>query len=161
MVFGEDPIGAKIMKDRKELEFLMVSDIYMTKTGEKADVFIPGTGSASTIGTFTNTERRLLPVEPAINEDVEISNWEIAAELAHVFEEEFWFEDEIDISYEMDDALPLYKYAEVGEILGGVLAPAGIKLAPAKKAKLADELPCSDAVMNLNMDRIPKPVDGK
>ena len=157
MVFGEDPIGTKVMKDRKDLEFLMVSDIYMTKTGEKADVFIPATGSASTIGTYTNTERRLLPVEPAINEDVEISNWEIAAELAHVFEEEFWFEDEIDISYEMDDALPLYKYAEVGEVLGGVLKPAEINLVPAKKAKMADELPWSDALMNLNAERIPKP----
>ena len=160
MVFGEDPIGTKVMKNRKELEFLMVSDIYMTKTGEVADVFIPATGSASTIGTYTNTERRLLAVEPAVNEEVEIANWEIAAELAHVFEEEFDFEDEIDISYEMDDVLPLYKYAEVGEILGGVLTPPEIHLVPAKAAKLADELPCSDALMNLNSQRIPKPYSG-
>ena len=157
MVFGEDPIGAGLLKNRKSLEFLGVSDIYLTKTGEASDVFIPGTGSVSTFGTFTNTERRLLPVDPAINEDVELSNWEIAQELAHVFEEDFDFVDEEDISFEMDDVLPIYRYAEVGEILGGVLEPLEIDLAPYVETKMADELPCTDYLMNLNVSRIPEP----
>lgn len=114
MIFGEDPKDV----DLSGLEFLAVSDIYLTETAKKADVFLPGTGFASTDGTYTNTERRLLPVEAVIDEDVDFSNWEIAAELAHVFEEEFGFEDEVDISWEMDDTLPLYKYAEIGEVLG-------------------------------------------
>ena len=153
MIFGEDPKWA----DLSGLEFLMVSDIYMTETGEKADVFIPGTGSASTCGTYTNTERRLLPVDQAIFEDVEFSNWEIAAELAEVFEEDFGFEDETDISAEMDDVLPLYKYAEIGEVLGEVLTPARVKLVPVKEGKLVDELPCTDALMNMTAERIPAP----
>ena len=133
----------------------MVSDIYMTETAKKADVFIPGTGFASTDGTYTNTERRLLPVEAVIEEDVVFSNWEIAAELAHVFEEDFGFEEESDISAEMDDVLPLYKYAEVGEILGGVLTPAAPKFVPAKDGKMVDELPCTDSLMNAMTERIP------
>ena len=153
MIFGEDPKWA----DLSGLEFLMVSDIYMTETGERADVFIPGTGSASTCGTYTNTERRLLPVDQAIFEDVEFSNWEIAAELAEVFEEDFGFEDETDISAEMDDVLPLYKYAEIGEVLGEVLTPARVKLVPVKEGKLVDELPCTDALMNMTAERIPAP----
>lgn len=157
MIFGEDPIGTGQLKKKHGLEFLGVSDIYMTETGEASDVFIPGTGSASTLGTFTNTERRLLPVEPAVDEDVELSNWEIAAELAYVFEEDFGFNDEIDISYEMDDAIDLYKYAEVGEILGGVLEPLEIDLAPYVEAKMADELKCTDYLMNLNASRLPEP----
>ena len=117
IIFGEDPKNV----DFSGLEFLGVSDIFMTDTAKKADVFIPGTGFASTCGTYTNTERRLLPVEAAIEEEVDFNNWEIAAELAHVFEVEFDFEDEYDISVEMNDAVPPYKYAEEGEVLGGQL----------------------------------------
>ena len=101
----------------------------------------------------------MMPVEAAICEDVDFSNWEIAAELAHVFEEEFGFEDESDISWEMDDVLPLYKYAELGEVLGGVMRPACAKFAPAADAKMVDVLPCTDALMNMMEERIPAVVD--
>ena len=154
MIFGEDPKDV----DLSGLEFLAVSDIYLTETAKKADVFLPGTGFASTDGTYTNTERRLLPVEAVIDEDVDFSNWEIAAELAHVFEEEFGFEDEVDISWEMDDTLPLYKYAEIGEVLGGVLTPVEPKFAVAKDAKMVEELPCTDALMNMMSERLPEVV---
>ncbi len=153
IIFGEDPENV----DLSGLEFLMVSDIYLTETASKADVFVPGTGSMSAYGTYTNTERRLLPAEPVIDEEVELYNWEIAAELAYIFENDFGFEDEGDISTEMEDILPLYKYAEMDEILGGTLAPVEVKLVPAADAKLADELPCTDALMNINTLRIPKP----
>ncbi|MBQ1390947.1 MAG: FAD-dependent oxidoreductase [Firmicutes bacterium] len=157
IIFGEDPIGAGLITGFGDLEFLMVSDCYLTDTAIDADVFIPATGPMSAFGTYTNTERRLMPVEPVIDDEVELTNWEIAAELAHVYEEEFGFEDEVDISFEMEDLLPLYKYAEVGEILGGVLKPVETKFFPYKKAKLVDELPCTDTLMNINSDRIPLP----
>ena len=66
MVFGEE---ADI--DTDALEFLAVCDTHMTPLAAKADVVIPGTGFASTDGTYTNTERRLqLVSEAAIDEDV-------------------------------------------------------------------------------------------
>ena len=151
MIFGEDPKEF----DLSGLEFLGVSDIYMTETAKKADVFLPGTGFASTSGTYTNTERRLMPVEAAIEEDVDFSNWEIAAELAHVFEEEFPYTEEFDISEDMNNNVPMYKFAEEGEILGGVMVPYEPKFAAAKDAKLVDELACTDALMNMTADRIP------
>ncbi|MDD6299264.1 NAD(P)-binding protein [Hornefia butyriciproducens] len=154
LIFGEDPTDA----DLSGLEFLGVSDVMMTETAKKADVVLPGTGFASASGTYTNTERRLMPVEPAIDEDVDFSNWEIAAELAHVFEEEFSFEDEYDISEEMNDAVPMYKYAEEGEILGGALKPCEPKFTAAEDAKLIDELVCTDAMMRQTAERIPTPV---
>ena len=157
MIFGEDPVGAELPVDFSGLEFLMVSDVFMTDTAELADVFIPGTGFASTDGTYTNTERRLMPVESAISEDVDLSNWEIASELANIFEEDFGFEEEADISDEMEDVLPLYKYADIGEILGGVLKPFRRILTVPSGSKMADELPCTDALMNANTLRIPTP----
>ncbi len=155
LIFGEDPECPGL----DDLEFLGVSDIYLTETAKKADVFIPGTGFASTCGTYTNTERRLVPVEAAIDEDVDFSNFEIAAELAHVFEVEFPFEEEYDISEEMNDTVPMYKFAEEGEILGGVMVPFEPAFAEAKDAKLVDEVACTDYLMNMMAERIPAPAE--
>ena len=155
LIFGEDPVGY----DLSGLEFLAVCDIYMTETAAKADVFLPGTGAISANGTFTNTERRLMPVEAVVEEDVDFNNWEVAVEIANVFEEDFGFDEEADISDEMDDLLPLYKYAEIDEVLGGVLAPVDPKFVVAADAKMVDELPCADALMNMMADRLPPVAD--
>ncbi|MDY4060134.1 MAG: FAD-dependent oxidoreductase [Anaerovoracaceae bacterium] len=154
IIFGEEATV-----DLPGLDFLMVSDTHITDTAKRADVFIPGTGFASTDGTFTNTERRLLPVEAAIDEDVELRNWEIAAEIAYVFEEDYMFEDEMDISKEMDDQLPLYKYAEMGKIFGGVLKPIDPRIVTVKDSRLIEEMPISDALMQSIIDRLPEVVE--
>ncbi|XVG95170.1 FAD-dependent oxidoreductase [Eubacteriales bacterium KG125] len=148
-IFGEMP-----SVELPELEFLMVSDTHMTEVGERADVFLPGTGFASTNGTFTNTERRLLPVEAAIDEGVDLNNWEIAAEIGYVFEEDYLFEDEMDISREMDDQIPLYKYSELGEIFGGVLSPIEPKFAIVADDKLVDVTPITDSLMTSIASRL-------
>ena len=153
LVFGEDPVNA----DLSGLEFLMVSDTHMTATAKKADVVIPGTGFASTDGTYTNTERRLQKVQKAVDEDVAFNNWEIAAELAHVFEVEMPWDDTYDISVEMEDQLYKYKYAEPGEIFGGVLAPEKLVFAAVKDAEFAKPLACTDNLMNVISKRLPKP----
>ena len=127
----------------------MVSDTHMTETAKKADVIIPGTAFASTEGTFTNTERRLQPVRPAVNEEVSFSNWEIAAELAHVFEVEMPYDDTYDISVEMDDQLFKYKYAEIGEILGGVLVSEKAVLKTVGDAEFVDPMDSTDNLMNV------------
>ncbi len=151
LVFGEDP-GLK----NNDLEFLMVSDTHMTSTAEKADVVFPGTGFADTNGTFTNTERRLQAVEAAVEEGV-MPNWLLAQQLALVFEEDYGFEDTMDISREMDDRIPVYKRAMVGEVLGGVLKPVAPQYKVVGSGKLVDPLTCTDNLMNVIDARIPKP----
>lgn len=151
IIFGEDP---KVRLPK--LEFLMVSDTHMTKTGEKADVFLPGTGFASADGTFTNTERRLLPVEQCIDEEVALNNWELAAEIAEVYEVDFGFDESFDISREMDDILPLYKYSNLGDILGGVLKPMNPKLLTVEDGKMVDVLETTDALMKSTIERLPE-----
>ena len=151
LVFGEDPAPELL----KELVFLMVCDTHMTEAAKLADVVIPGTGFASTYGTFTNTERRLQVVEQAIEEDVVFSNWEVAAELAHVYEVEMPFDDVEDISDEMNDKLPVYRYAEMGEIYGGVLACENAKLAAVEDAVFVAPLRSTDHLMNMIDERLP------
>lgn len=155
VVFGEE---ADI--DADSLEFMAVCDTHMTPLAAKADVVIPGTGFASTDGTYTNTERRMQLVQAAIDEGVELSNWEVAAEIAHVFEVDYDWKDTEDISLEMDDAVPAYKHAEIGEILGGVLSPsAEAKLVTVGDDKFAEPIKCTDSLMNVIKERIPKPVN--
>ena len=154
-VFGEN---ADINTDA--LEFLAVCDTHMTELAAKADVVLPGTGFASTDGTYTNTERRLQPVNAAIDEDIFLSNWEIAAELAEIFEDVLGWETEQDISDEMCDTVPAYKYAEIGEVLGGVLAPTDeAKLVVVSNGAAFDALPCTDSLMQCITDRLPKPAN--
>ena len=142
------------------LEFLAVCDTHMTELAAKANVVLPGTGFASTDGTYTNTERRLQPVTAAIDEDIFLSNWEIAAEIAEIFEEVFGWETEQDISDEMCDTVPAYKYAEIGEVLDGVLVPTDeAKLVVVGDGAAFDALPCTDSLMQCITDRLPKPAN--
>ena len=155
VVFGEE---ADI--DTDALEFLAVCDTHVTGLAAKADVVIPGTGFASTDGTYTNTERRLQLVQAAIDEGVALSNWEVAAEIAHVFEVDYEWEDTEDISMEMNDAVPAYGYAQLDEVLGGVLKPAeGAELIAVEDGAFADPLACTDSLMNVIVERLPKPAD--
>ena len=132
----------------------------MTELASKADLVIPGTGFASTNGTFTNTERRLQLVEAAIDEDVLFANWEVAAEIAHVFEVDFDWADTDDISDEMADTVPAYKYAQLDEVLGGVLAPTeDARLVVVEDGPVVDELPVTDSLMQVIKERLPEPAD--
>ena len=76
--------------------------------------------------------------------------------MAGVLEEDFGFETEEDISREMDDVLPLYKYAQLDEILGGVLKPVHPAFVPAEDAAMVDPLPCTDGLMNRMDSRLPE-----
>ena len=155
LVFGEE---ADV--DTDSLEFLAVCDTHMTGLASMADVVIPGTGFASIDGTYTNTERRLQLVQNVINEGVELSNWEVAREIAHVFEIDYNWDSTDDISFDLDNEVEAYKDAEIGEILGGVLAPTeDAKLVAVEGNDFADPIKCTDSLMNTITERLPKPVN--
>ncbi len=153
LTFGEDPAPAYL----EGLEFLAVCDTHLTKTASQADVVFPGTGFACADGTFTNTERRLQPVRPAIEPDVPLLNWEVAAAVANVYETVLPYADEADISAAMDAALPGYRNAKVGEVSGGVLTCTAPKFVHVHNDQpLAEAMPCADHLMNLMESRMPK-----
>ena len=155
IVFGEN---ADI--DVSDLEFLAVCDTHMTELAAKADVVLPGTGFASIDGTFTNTERRLQLVQAAIDEDVLFNNWEVAVEIAHIFEVDLDWDGTDDISDEMADVVEAYKYGIIGEVLGGVLVPTEeAKLVAVENGRLKDILPTTDSLMQVIAERLPKPAN--
>lgn len=70
-ICGEDPIVSDpdthhIIKALESLDFLVVQDLFLTKTAEYADVVLPGISYAEKEGTFTNTERRVQRIRKAV-----------------------------------------------------------------------------------------------
>ncbi|MDO5132900.1 MAG: formate dehydrogenase subunit alpha [Eubacteriales bacterium] len=70
-ICGEDPIvsdpdTAHVEKALKSLEFLVMQELFLTKTAEYADVILPAVSFAEKEGTFTNTERRVQRIRKAV-----------------------------------------------------------------------------------------------
>jgi formate dehydrogenase major subunit len=70
-IFGEDvaqtdPNTAHVIAALESLEFLVCQDIFETETSRYADVILPASSFLEKEGTFTNAERRLQLVAPAI-----------------------------------------------------------------------------------------------
>ena len=68
-VFGENPAVTEPNANRvaeafDRLEFLVVLDLFETRTTEYADVVLPGSAWAEKAGTVTNTDRRVMRMRP-------------------------------------------------------------------------------------------------
>jgi formate dehydrogenase major subunit/formate dehydrogenase alpha subunit len=87
-IFGENPVLSDpdthhLTEALKNLDFLVVQDIFLTETAQLADVVLPGASFAEKEGTFTNTERRVQRVRQAIPPLGEARpDWKIIADLS-------------------------------------------------------------------------------
>ena len=91
---GENPADSEAdrhhaLKLLDKLKFLLVQDIFYTKTAEMADVVLPATaGAFESEGTVTSSERRVqrvrrtVPPPPGVRDDVEII-FDLARRLGH------------------------------------------------------------------------------
>jgi formate dehydrogenase alpha subunit len=87
-VVGENPLLSEpdlhhAEKAVEQLDFLVVQDLFMHETAERAQVFLPAATFAEKEGTFTNSERRVQRVRAALAPAGETRpDWWITAELA-------------------------------------------------------------------------------
>jgi formate dehydrogenase alpha subunit len=70
-ILGENPLLSDpnlhhVQAAFEKLDFLAVQDIFLNETAQLADVVLPGVSFAEKEGTFTNTERRVQRVRPAL-----------------------------------------------------------------------------------------------
>jgi formate dehydrogenase alpha subunit len=92
-VMGENPMMsepnlAHARHIMEGLDFLLVQDIFMNETGEYADIIFPATSFAEKNGTFTNTDRRVQMIRPAVKAPGEAKDdWEIISTLGKKIEE--------------------------------------------------------------------------
>jgi len=105
-IIGENPLqseadSTQMARRLGDLDFMVVQDIFLTATGELADVVLPAAGWGETEGTFTSSERRVQRVRKAIDppgeakEDIALIS-QLARALGHDWEtptaEEAWDE---------------------------------------------------------------------
>lgn len=70
-ICGEDPVVSDpdtnhIIKALESMDFIVVQDLFLTKTAKYADVVLPAKSFAEKEGTFTNTERRVQRIRTAV-----------------------------------------------------------------------------------------------
>ncbi len=103
---GDDSDAAALLKN---LDFLVVQDIFMTETAALADVVLPAAAFAEQLGTYTNTERRVQISYPAVEAPGEAyPGWAIIAELAGWLGLEWNYDYPGDIFAEIASLTPQY-----------------------------------------------------
>ncbi len=86
-IMGENPVisdadSNHVVHALKNLDFLVVQDIFLTETAALADVVLPAACYAEKDGTFSNTERRVQRVRKAVEPPGQaLADWQILAEL--------------------------------------------------------------------------------
>jgi formate dehydrogenase alpha subunit len=113
-IIGENPVISEAdtehaLSPLKQLDFLVVQDLFLTETGRLADVVLPASSFAEKDGTFTNTERRVLPVHRAV---LPIRNslpdWRIICELSQRLDYPMDYTTPQDIFEEIRRVTPSY-----------------------------------------------------
>lgn len=87
-VVGENPMISDpdlhhVAEGLKNLDFLVVQDIFLTETAQLADVVLPAACFAEKEGTFSNTERKVQRVRKAVTPPGQaLADWEIICGIA-------------------------------------------------------------------------------
>jgi len=104
-----DPDLLHVAASLKKLEFLVVQDIFLTETGEFADVILAGACFAEKDGTFTNTDRRVQRVRKAVNPPGNaIPDWKIICMLSDSMGYSMNYDHPSEIMDEVAALTPIY-----------------------------------------------------
>jgi len=77
-----DPDTTHVTAALSSLDCLVVQDLFLNETAKFAHVFFPGTAFLEKDGTFTNAERRINRVRPAMPPRTGLAEWEVVCRLA-------------------------------------------------------------------------------
>ncbi len=96
-----------------KLDFLVVQDIFFSRTAQYADVILPAVPSLEKDGTFTNTERRVQRLYKALPElgDAK-ADWWIVQEIANRLGADWNYSHPSEIFAEMASLSPLFSQAD-------------------------------------------------
>ncbi|MFS2222667.1 formate dehydrogenase subunit alpha [Pantoea sp. B65] len=122
-IMGEDPLQTEadlglVRGAFEELEFVVVQDIFMTKTAEQADVILPSTSWGEHGGVFSCADRGFQRFEKAIEAKYNVKrDWEIISLLATELGYPMHYNDNQQIWDEMRELCPLF-YGATYEKMG-------------------------------------------
>ncbi|MFB6309922.1 MAG: formate dehydrogenase subunit alpha [Salinirussus sp.] len=136
----------------KELDFLVVQDLFVTETAEYADVVLPACSFVEKTGTFTNTDRRVQMVKRVMPPKGDSQpDWRILQQLARRMGREWNYESTAEIMEEVNSLTPLYGGIthERIEEEGGIQWPCWDEDHPGTTRLYADEFNTPDGKANL------------
>jgi len=129
-IFGEDPFInlpnlESLKSGLRQLEFLVVQDLFMTHIGSYAQVVLPGVSFAEKDGTFTNMERRVQRVRKAISPVGDSwPDWKILCDLSTKMDYPMGYQSPAEIMEEIASLVPLYAGARYSNLeKGGIQWP--------------------------------------
>ncbi len=97
-----DPDWNHLNHAMKHLDLLVVQDLFLSETAQVAHVVFPAASAAEKEGTFTNSERRCMKVNKAIEPIGEaLPDWEIICKLSTAMGYEMVYRDPEEIFLEM------------------------------------------------------------
>lgn len=110
---GQNPSLSPIVL--KNLELLIVQDLFMTGSAKEADIVLPVCSFVEKSGTYTNLERRIQRLHPLRQpEGQSKSDFEIFLRLLHLFEVEVSGGTPEEIFEEISNTLPSYQSLQDG-----------------------------------------------
>jgi predicted molibdopterin-dependent oxidoreductase YjgC len=127
-VMGENPMMSDpntnhVEKALRNLDFMVVQDIFPSETAYLAHVLLPAASSLEKDGTFTNTERRVQMIQPVIHAPGEAKpDWWITGQIAQRFEEKMEREAEGVWMFPSSEAI-MAELASVTPMYGGMTYP--------------------------------------
>lgn len=102
-----------------KLDFLVVQDIFFSRTAQYADVILPAVPSLEKDGTFTNTERRVQRLYKALPELGDArADWWIVQEIANRLGANWKYSHPSEIFAEMASLSPLFSQADYSVMEG-------------------------------------------
>ena len=113
-IMGENPMisdpNINHVRDAlKTVDFLICQDIFLNETTELADVVFPASSFAEKDGNYTNTERRILPINKILEPVGESkADWEIIKMLSNAIGFEMNYNNVKDIIDEINIVTPQY-----------------------------------------------------
>ena len=113
-IIGENPLVSDpdlnhCEKSIKNLDFLVVQDLFLTETARLADVVLPSACYAEKDGTFTNSERRVQRVRKAVDPPGQsLSDWKIVCDIAGRMNYPMNYENSRQIMEEISRVTPSY-----------------------------------------------------
>jgi formate dehydrogenase major subunit len=115
-IVGENPAAcfpqpSKVKEALKSLEFLVVSDMFMTDTASLATVVLPAASFAEKEGTFTNFEGRVQPLRKAIEPVGDsLSDSEIIMKLSEIMGSPMPYISYQNVLEEIEEMVPFYRH---------------------------------------------------
>ena len=117
-----DPDLTHVEESLKNLDILVVQDIFLNETGRLADVVLPSACFAEKDGTFSNTERRVQRIRKAVEAPGEAkADWQIISELATKMGYAMGYASAEEIMNEINTIAPSYAGITYGRIEEGGL----------------------------------------